>query len=312
MFKQNDTKTSVKIIEAFMPIVIISKVALAKMQLYIEGCSNEIGWLGTVIKTDDNVFFIDDVFLFKQDVHMTTTEITPEGLTVFAEELLSQPNGFETWNNIRLWGHSHVNMSTSPSGQDNNQMETFAQGNHPWFLRIIANKKGEINIDLYDYHQGITYSNLSWWEEYTDEEKEIEKQINTLKESLSAIKSSYIDAYKPAITDEINSKVSKKIHTYAYNTNKYFHNNNSVITNISKYRSDSWDDWSSTSDDGCIKNEMDVSNYFTDDELMEIAQCHSFHDVRQILAVFSGSYDYEESNIIWTVAKNKFGLKVGI
>ena len=284
-----------------MPLVIISKEALIKMQLYVEGCSNEIGWLGTAIKNNDNIFFIDDVFLFEQDVHSTTTEITPEGLTAFAEELLQQPNGIEIWNNIKLWGHSHVNMCTHPSVQDDKQMETFSEGGHPWFLRIIANKKGDITIDLYDYEHGIIYSNLPWWEEVSDAEREIEKQITELKKQLANINLSIIETLKPSIADEIKQKVKFKTQVIGFNN----FNNNYAYNNM-------WDDWYNQSDDGLIENEQDVLAIFSDDALMEIAQCSTYTQAKELITVFEGDIlDYNEIMLVWQTAKSKFGLKVG-
>ena len=284
-----------------MPLVIISKEALIKMQLYVEGCSNEIGWLGTATKNNDNIFFIDDVFLFEQDVHSTTTEITPEGLTAFAEELLQQPNGIEIWNNIKLWGHSHVNMCTHPSVQDDKQMETFSEGGHPWFLRIIANKKGDITIDLYDYEHGIIYSNLPWWEEVSDAEREIEKQITELKKQLANINLSIIETLKPSIADEIKQKVKFKTQVIGFNN----FNNNYAYNNM-------WDDWYNQSDDGLIENEQDVLAIFSDDALMEIAQCSTYTQAKELIMVFEGDIlDYNEIMLVWQTAKSKFGLKVG-
>jgi len=295
LFKQDTSKPSVKVLERFMPLVIISKEALIKMQLYVEGCSNEIGWLGTAIKNNDNIFFIDDVFLFEQDVHSTTTEITPEGLTAFAEELLQQPNGVEIWNNIKVWGHSHVNMSTFPSTQDDKQMETFSEGGHPWFLRIIANKKGDITIDLYDYEHGIIYSNLPWWEEVSDAEREIEKQITELKKQLANINLSIIETLKPSIADEIKQKVKFKTQVIGFN------NYNNM-----------WNDWYNQSDDGLIENEQDVLAIFSDDALMEIAQCSTYTQAKELITVFEGDIlDYNEIMLVWQTAKSKFGLKVG-
>jgi len=301
LFKQDTSKPSVKVLERFMPLVIISKEALIKMQLYVEGCSNEIGWLGTAIKNNDNIFFIDDVFLFEQDVHSTTTEITPEGLTAFAEELLQQPNGVEIWNNIKVWGHSHVNMSTFPSTQDDKQMETFSEGGHPWFLRIIANKKGDITIDLYDYEHGIIYSNLPWWEEVSDAEREIEKQITELKKQLANINLSIIETLKPSIADEIKQKVKFKTQVIGFNN----FNNNYAYNNM-------WDDWYNQSDDGLIENEQDVLAIFSDDALMEIAQCSTYTQAKELITVFEGDIlDYNEIMLVWQTAKSKFGLKVG-
>lgn len=307
MFKQDTSKPSVKVLERFMPLVIISKEALIKMQLYVEGCPNEIGWLGTATKNNDNVFFIDDVFLFEQDVHSTTTEITPEGLSSFAEELLQQPNGVEIWNNIKVWGHSHVNMSTFSSTQDDKQMETFSEGGHPWFLRIIANKKGDITIDLYDYEHGIIYSNLSWWEEVSDAEREIEKQITELKKQLANINSSIIETLKPSIADEIKQKVKFKTQVIGFNN---YRNNNSRFNDNYVYNN-TWDDWYNQSDDGCIKNEQDVFAIFSDEVLMEIAQCPTYLSAKQLITALEGDFDYDEYMLIWKTAKSKFGLKVG-
>src|SRR5690606_11009605 len=108
-----------------------------KMFIYVDECNDEIGWLGTakiMEGNEHNIVFIDDVFLFDQEVHATTTEITPEGLTEFANELIEMGDkGIEIWNNIKVWGHSHVNLGVSPSGQDDKQMKTFRDGGHDWF-----------------------------------------------------------------------------------------------------------------------------------------------------------------------------------
>lgn len=300
-FIKSNIKTSVEVLDDFIPIVIISKVALSKMQLYVENCQNEIGWLGVVTKTNDSLFIVEDVYLFKQNVHMATTEITPEGLSEFAEDLLSQPDGIDIWNNIRLWGHSHVNMSTSPSKQDNDQMLTFAQGGHPWFLRIIANKKGNISIDLYDYSQGIIYKNLNWWVELTEEEKLIDKQIAILQAKAAAIKNKVLDFYKEPIIEEIKNKVSS-IRTYGH-----VHTSNSIqTTNLFDLS-----DWYNEQDDGSIKTIADVYAIFDDTALLEIAQCKTFVEAKQVLAIYGYEYDYNEIQLIWKTAKDNYGSKVG-
>ena len=120
------------------------------MKYYVQLSNKEIGWLGEAYKNEQsNYIYIKDVMLFKQEVHMTTCEITPEGLSDFAEELLQLKNGMDIWNNLTVWGHSHVNMGVSPSSQDHDQMKVFKDGGHKWFLRIIANKSGELETTLF-------------------------------------------------------------------------------------------------------------------------------------------------------------------
>ena len=154
-----------------------------KMELYCDLSEGEIGWLAYVEQFDKQGFLITDCALLKQEVHATTTEIRAEGLLEF-------------WNNtpveqqakIKLWGHSHVNMSVSPSGQDDSQMEYFRDGN-PWFIRLITNKKREYHIDIYDYANGLKiHMDQADLKTYNPAENELKKQIE----------------------DEIKLKVSKK------------------------------------------------------------------------------------------------------
>lgn len=123
--------------------------ARAKMEMYCELCDKEIGWLGFVKKYPGTGYLITDVVLLKQEVHATTTEIDPQALLEFWGQ-----TPIEQQADIKLWGHSHVNMSPSPSGQDDSQMDYFKDGND-WFIRLITNKKGDMNITIYDYANGI-------------------------------------------------------------------------------------------------------------------------------------------------------------
>lgn len=111
-FKPSSGKTKVEVIKECIPNVYIDTVTLAKMKIFIDECNDEIGWLGTAYKVGNDIV-INDVLLFKQEVHSTTTEITPEGLSEFGEEILSQEDGVDLWNSIKVWGHSHANMSVS-------------------------------------------------------------------------------------------------------------------------------------------------------------------------------------------------------
>lgn len=144
--------------------VYISMLAFKKMTTYIKECSKEIGWLGTV-KEVPSGYFIEDVFLFKQEVHQTTCEITPEGLSDFVMELYNKydsDTAMEISNSIMLWGHSHVNMGVSPSSQDVKQLASFKDCDFPYFLGVIGNKKGEFNFTLNHYQSGVIVKDLDW------------------------------------------------------------------------------------------------------------------------------------------------------
>lgn len=207
--------TKVEVIKSIGLMVGIQSEALMKMQVYTEECSDEIGWLGTAYyDKESNIMEIRDVFLFDQEVHATTTEITPEGLAEFAEELLLLGDeGIEIWNNLKVWGHSHVNMGVTPSAQDNSQMETFKDNGHDWFIRIITNKKGELKLDIYNYEEGLTYLDVPWVAISPKDEIEIVKQIQLLEAQLDSMRDEKIQTVSNIITEEMKVKVRKK--TYA-------------------------------------------------------------------------------------------------
>lgn len=208
-FTSTTTAPTVKVIKNKMPKVSIAHEALVKMYEYVKQCSDEIGWLGTVVEKDGG-YLIEDTFLFEQEVHATTTEIKPEGLQKFAEELLAQPNGMETWNNMRMWGHSHVNMGTTPSGQDDSQMVEFENIGHDFFIRLIANKKGSLRIDFFNYKLGITYLDMPWTVEYTGEMAVFFEQIQQLAERFKAVEQQSSLQHGEAIKEEIKTLVRKK------------------------------------------------------------------------------------------------------
>ena len=64
------------------------KQAYDKMRLYVELCEDEIGWLGYVEKLqNDQGYMVTDVFLLDQEVHSTTTELSPTAIIDFYNAL---------------------------------------------------------------------------------------------------------------------------------------------------------------------------------------------------------------------------------
>lgn len=172
----NDTKT---------PEIYVTPEADFKMRYYIDNTDKEIGWLGYVEDLGTGIYLITDVFLVKQQVHSATTEILPEGLAELATKLLSQgEEGQKKYNSIRMWGHSHVNMSPTPSGQDNTQMKDFSQNDY--YIRLIGNKEGEWNVSLWDFKNNILWEGLTlkYWFNIDVDTKALAQEI---KDNVSEI-----------------------------------------------------------------------------------------------------------------------------
>lgn len=299
-FKPSNNDVKIEVLEKCIPEIFIHPDALTKMQLYVEECDDEIGWLGIALK-EKNAIHITDVLLFEQEVNSTTTEITPEGLAEFGETLLKQKNGMEIWNNIKVWGHSHVNMSTSPSGQDNSQMETFSKNGHDWFIRIIANKKGDLRVDLYEYNLGIIYNNLPWSACMSKEEIEIEKQINKLYEQLEEFQEKRINKYKGSIKSEMLLKIKKKSYQQWNGYGGYYNQ----YQNIQDEKKNQFSTKENSNREHITSGE-DVLKWFSQEELIDIGECENIYDAKEVLLLYGYGYHeftYDEILIILDKAK---------
>jgi len=158
--------TTVEWLSGEMPEVRFTVSAKEDMDLIIDnGGTDEIGWLGMVRRVGYH-YEVYRILLPKQEVHSATTEITPLGLAELTGELLQEGMAPAEISNLRLWGHSHVNMGVSPSGQDNAQMKMFTngieRGPNPFFIRVVSNKKKEMHVSIFQYDLGIALIDAPW------------------------------------------------------------------------------------------------------------------------------------------------------
>jgi len=189
-----------------VPSVKVSFRAAVDMWTLTDLVNTEVGWLTTarmVKEPNETVIYVDDVYLFKQQVHSTTTELTSEGLSMLGTQLIAedQAAGVDPtlWraNNLRGYFHSHVHMDVMPSGQDEQQTIDFRDKyEYPWVLRGIVNKKHKMKLDLYWFERDMVINDIDWEIDYTtfgDRKEHWGKEIESLVESLySANKSTPI------------------------------------------------------------------------------------------------------------------------
>lgn len=187
--------------------VVVELEAYKKMQCYIDICDKEVGWLGTAYK-EGNEIRVTDVFLFDQEVHATTCELTPGGIADFVTNLyniMDADEAMEISNNLTCWGHSHVRMGVSPSGQDDIQLRSFSSSGHEWFLRVIGNKFGEYEYTYIDYTLGIEIKDLDW-------------RINIPGLDISDIK----EDIKTEVKQKVREKVITRVTPTPYYNNNYY------------------------------------------------------------------------------------------
>lgn len=302
MFKAN-VKNNVRNIGKRVPSIYIGHEALLKINIIVNSIDKEIGWLGSVA-TAEGVYIIDDVYLFEQEVNGATTEITPEGLSSFAEDLIVQDGGVDKWNSIKLWGHSHVNMSVSPSGQDDKQMELFESSGHDFFIRMIANQKGDIGIDLFNYKEGLSYEGLDYSILYDNKQNDIIKEIERLNNILKEENENKVKGLSVGILDDVKKLVKEKetISKYSYGPDDVY--DDVQIGRHSNYYSKSYFERISSEEE---RKEKEIAEIVGDNSLLyEIAYAQSLRDIDESLSEYGyiSNFDLGELMEIQEYAKS--------
>lgn len=135
------------------PIIFFTKLATDKMTYLVDKCSKEVAWHGLVTK-EDNVYVIEDILVYPQTVTGTT-------VTTDDEETAKWMNNLDdvTFNKLRLQGHSHVHMGTSPSSTDTTYYNSLLQNlsSEDYYIFMILNKKNSFFLNIYDYAQNVIF-----------------------------------------------------------------------------------------------------------------------------------------------------------
>lgn len=128
--------------------------AYVKMLTLLKHFDSEVAWHGTVRREGEDTFVITDVIVYPQIVTDSTVNTDQEEYQKWMMTLDD-----DSYNAMRMQGHSHVNMGTSPSGVDtNHQQQILAQlKNDDYYIFMIWNKHLDHTIKIYDYANNIMY-----------------------------------------------------------------------------------------------------------------------------------------------------------
>lgn len=195
---KNDKKTT----------LFFSEMAYLKMMSLVWTTDKEIGWNGIVYKTE-NGYYCTDILVYPQLVTQTTVESDDEKIH---EWLIGIDD--DTFRNMNMHGHSHVNMGVTPSGTDENDQKmilTQKLKDDSFYVFIIVNKKGDKNIRIYDLADNILYENGDVAVKLVEDGTGI---IDFISESEAAVREK---KYTPAKTKyTYGTKASAPATTYGY------------------------------------------------------------------------------------------------
>lgn len=121
----------------------------------VNKCKGEVGWLGLMEQLEGhNAYLVTDMYIPPQRAHGTETDILPQDMVELHFQI--EEEGKDP-NLLRYWGHSHVNMGVSPSGQDVKQVMEYRTEGVDHFVMAIYNKKGESNVEFFDFAGGLRH-----------------------------------------------------------------------------------------------------------------------------------------------------------
>ena len=131
------------------PEILITQYAYDKICAYIDHATGEVSGFGTVDETKSVAgltFTISDVFILPQDTSGAHATISPKAYAGFITERLKAKQDIKT---VRLWWHSHAEISSFFSGIDT---ATIADATEfPLLVSIVGNKRKEFTqrIDIF-------------------------------------------------------------------------------------------------------------------------------------------------------------------
>lgn len=140
------------------PTVQITAETYLKMFQLVEQCNTEISWHGLVSRDKENaIYTLYHIMMFPQ-INSGVSTTTDE--TEFAEwqrTLIEDPD-FPI-EDLRLHGHSHVNMPVYSSGVDDKYQSDIIRKieDGDYYIFMVLNKKHDICCFIYDYDQNILF-----------------------------------------------------------------------------------------------------------------------------------------------------------
>ena len=135
--------------------IIFTYEAYVKMLNLINHFDSEVAWHGVVKRAaQKNTFVISDILVYPQVVTGATVNTDQKPYETW---LYCHPD--EVFNNIRMQGHSHVDMPTSPSSVDTHHQEKILEqlGDDDYYIFMIWNKKLQHTIKIYDMQNNILF-----------------------------------------------------------------------------------------------------------------------------------------------------------
>lgn len=153
--------------------VFFDELAWVKMHTLIRDFDKEVAWHGVAYRGEEtDTYHITDILVYPQEVTGATVSTDQEKYQMW---LMGHED--EVFNNIRMQGHSHVNMGVTPSSVDVSLYESLLEqlDDDMFYIFMIWNKKKDKMIKIYDIKENVLFETADVTIEVIEDGTGIEK-----------------------------------------------------------------------------------------------------------------------------------------
>jgi hypothetical protein len=181
--------------------------AWAKMVALINESDKEVAWHGVAHRMgeaegeqppegDDREYVITDILVYPQTVTSVTVDMDE---MEYAKWLMANADD-ERFDHIRMQGHSHVRMGTTPSSTDIQHQETILDmlGDDDFYIFMIWNQMFSSNVKVYDMAENTLFESTDVTVRVIGMDENLDEFIQSAKSLVKAY--TYTAPAKPAVT----------------------------------------------------------------------------------------------------------------
>lgn len=174
--------------------IFLSSIAFAKMNALIQQFDSEVAWHGVVHRDEEDptIFRITDILVYPQVISGATVNTDQEAYQTWLYAFDD-----DVFNNIRMQGHSHVNMGVSPSGVDTTHQEKILGQirDDDYYIFMIWNKRYEHFVRIFDLKNNTLYETADVDVLIGDEGMNLNEFVKSAKEIVKP--KTYAPTYTP-------------------------------------------------------------------------------------------------------------------
>ncbi len=191
--------------------VYFTEMAWLKMQTLIRDFDKEIAWHGVANRgenTGKDEYYITDIIVYPQEVSGASVEMDVDEYDKWLRENYED----ERFSNIRMQGHSHVNMGVTPSGVDLAHQEEILHQltNDMFYIFMIWNKSNANNIKIYDMSKNVLFEDKDIHYEVLNDGYGIDDFVKNAKSMVKERSYTYYYGGKTKLTTLQNEKGSEE------------------------------------------------------------------------------------------------------